>query len=288
MHFKSYQTILSSTNGMNIYRGCTHGCIYCDSRSHCYQMDHDFEDVEVKLDAPLMLARALANKRVKAMIQTGSMSDPYLPLEKDLLYTRQCLEVIEQYDFGVTLLTKSDLILRDLDILKRISMKTKCVVQMTLTTFDESLCRIVEPNVATTKKRVEVLKAMNEHKIPTIVWLGPLLPMINDTIENLSGLLQYCKETNVKGIICFGFGMTLRDGNREYYYQQLDKSFPGLKASYIKRFGNAYQCGSTNHQLLMSVFTDFCEKNGIMYNIDEIFAYLRDFPLSKPEQLSLF
>ena len=211
MHFADYKTILSPKNGMNIYRGCTHGCIYCDSRSNCYQMNHDFEDIEIKRNAPEILEGQLRKRRKPAMISTGAMTDPYIHLESKFQYMRQCLEVIEKHGFGVTILTKSDRILRDLDLLKKINHKTKCVVQMTLTTFDENLCRILEPNVSTTTERASALEILHQEGIPTVVWLGPFLPFINDSEENLQGLLNYCINASVKGIICFGIGMTLRE-----------------------------------------------------------------------------
>ena len=200
-HYKDVKGILSAKNGMNLYRGCTHGCIYCDSRSKCYQMDHDFEDVEIKRNAPELLEDALRRKRSRCMIGTGSMCDPYLPFEKSERLTRRCLELIDQYGFGFSVITKSDLVLRDLDLLKRINEKTKCVVQMTLTTFDEDLCRILEPNVCTTARRAEVLNILRDEGIPTVVWLCPILPFINDSEENLRGILSCCFEARVKGII---------------------------------------------------------------------------------------
>jgi len=181
MHTKDTKGILSPQNGMNNYRGCSHGCIYCDSRSKCYSMDHDFEDIEIKRNAAELLEDALRRKRKKCMIATGSMSDPYIHLEEKILSIRKCLELIEQYGFGLAIQTKSDRILRDLDLLCKINEKSKCVVQMTLTTYEEELCRILEPYVSTTKRRFEVLKIMQEHHIPTVVWLDPILPFINDT-----------------------------------------------------------------------------------------------------------
>lgn len=163
MHFKEVKSILSSNNNMNIYRGCTHGCIYCDSRSRCYNMEHDFEDIEVKLNAPELLENALRKKRKKCMIGTGSMCDPYMHIEIELNYTRKCLEIINRYGFGLSILTKSNRILRDLDLLKSINNNSKCVVQMTLTTYDENLCKIIEPYVCTTKERYEVLKIMRDN-----------------------------------------------------------------------------------------------------------------------------
>lgn len=219
MHTVEAKGILSAQNGMNIYRGCTHGCIYCDARSSCYQMDHAFEDIEVKINAPQLLEQALRRKRKKCMIGTGAMSDPYLHLEKKMKLTRKCLELIDEYGFGAAIQTKSDLILRDLDLLKRINRKTKCVVQMTLTTYDETLCSRIEPNVCTTAKRIEVLNRMKEEGIPTVVWMTPILPFINDTEENIRSLLNACQKAGVYGIVTFGVGLTLRDGDRQYYYQ---------------------------------------------------------------------
>lgn len=204
MHFVQARGILSAHNGMNIYRGCTHGCIYCDSRSSCYGFNHDFEDIEVKQNAPALLEQALRSKRRKCMIGTGAMCDPYMHCEETLGMTRKCLEIIDRYGFGVTVQTKSDRILRDLDLLRSIHKKAKCVVQMTLTTYDENLCRILEPNVCTTKERVKVLQVMKEHGIPTIVWLSPILPFLNDTRENIEGILESCVQAGVYGIICFG------------------------------------------------------------------------------------
>jgi len=287
MHYKDVKGILSSSNGMNIYRGCTHGCIYCDSRSKCYQMDHDFEDVEVKSNAVELLEQKLKGKRNKCMIVTGAMTDPYMHIEEDLLHTRKCLEIIEKYGFGVSIQTKSDLILRDLDLLKKINQKAKCIVQMTLTTFDEELCKILEPNVSTTKERFEVLKVMRDNGIPTIVWLCPILPFINDTEANIKGLLEYCKEAEVYGILCFGMGVTLREGDREYFYQALDKHFPGLKEKYIKAYGDRYIINSSNHSKLMKIFYEECKNKGIVCDNKKIFAFVGTLP-EKSIQLDLF
>ena len=190
MHYKNVNGILSNQNTMNLYRGCQHGCIYCDSRSACYHFDHDFEDIEVKENALVLLENCLKHKRKKCMIQMGSMCDPYMPLENELNHVRKALELIDHYGFGVTLITKSDLVLRDVDLLKKINQKTKCVVQMTLTTYDEELCQKLEPHVCTTKKRIEVLKELNKQGIPTIVWLTPILPFINDTKENIVAICK--------------------------------------------------------------------------------------------------
>ena len=289
MHFTKVKGILSPKNGMNLYRGCTHGCIYCDSRSTCYQMNHKFEDIEVKENAIELLEDALKRKRKKCMIGMGSMTDPYIPEELKLKHTRKALEVASKYGFGITLITKSNRVLRDLDLLKEINQKTKCVVQMTLTTYDEELCKKIEPNVSTTKERFEALLTLRDAGIPTVVWLTPLLPYINDIEENLLGILNYCKEAKVYGIICFGIGVTLRDGNREYFYAQLDKKFPNLKEQYIKEYGNSYIINSKNNTKLMKIFYEFCEKNKIEHNPDKIFGYLNEFEDKTAfEQLSFF
>lgn len=287
MHYGDYKTILSAKNGMNLYRGCTHGCIYCDSRSNCYQMDHDFEDVEVKRNAPQILEAQLRRKRKLCMIGTGSMSDPYLPLERQLQLTRQCLELIKRHGFGISLITKSNLVLRDLDLLTAINARTKCVVQMTLTTFNEELCEIVEPNVSTTLERFHALEIMQAAGIPTVVWLSPILPFINDSEENLKGILDYCIKAKVKGIICFGFGMTLREGNREYYYAKLDEHFEGMKERYMSRYGNAYSCLSPNNSRLMRIFKSTCQEHDIMSDPKAVFAYLSEYK-PRQTQLSLF
>lgn len=277
MHEVEVKGILSAKNGINIYRGCTHGCIYCDSRSKCYQMQHDFEDIEVKLNAPRILEEALRKKRKKCMIGTGAMSDPYIHLEDSLQNTRKCIELIYSYGFGLAIQTKSARILRDLDLLKKINEKTKCVVQMTLTTFDEALCKIIEPNVSTTRERFEVLKIMRDNGIPTVVWLSPILPFINDTEENIKGILDYCMKAKVKGIICFGMGLTLREGNREYFYKKLDEHFPGMKERYIKKYNYAYQIPSPNNYKLMEMFKRTCTSKGILCDVHECFNYLYEF-----------
>ena len=289
MHYVKAKGILSSQNGMNLYRGCSHGCIYCDSRSSCYRIDHSFEDIEVKENAIELLEDALRHKRKRCMIGTGSMSDPYMPLELRLEYTRKALLIIEKYGYGIALQTKSDRVLRDLEILKRINEKTKAVVQMTLTTADENLCKIIEPNVCSTKERFAALKVLRDNGIPTVVWMCPILPYINDTRENIEAILQMCIDAQVRGVICFGMGLTLRDGSREYFYRQLDRRFPGLKERYIREYGDRYEVPSPHSDELMRLFHHTCGQNGIMHDNDEIFAYLQRFEEKEPfGQLSLW
>lgn len=290
MHFVDAKGILTGSSGhygMNIYRGCSHGCIYCDSRSRCYQFTHPFEDIEVKQNAPELLEKALQSKRRKGMIGTGAMSDPYMHCEEDLRLTRKCLEIILKYGFGAAIQTKSDQILQDIDLLDEINRSAKCVVQITLTTYDDDLCRILEPRVCDTKRRIEVLEEMRKRGIPTVVWMTPILPFINDTEENITSILNECVRTGVKGVMVFDMGLTLRDGDREYYYAALDKHFPGMKERYIERYGNAYELPSPKTKELMEIFHGICKANGMLSSPKECFRYLHELPEKYP-QMSIF
>jgi DNA repair photolyase len=287
MHYADYKTILLPNNTMNIYRGCTHGCIYCDSRSRCYQINHPFEDIEVKRNADTILDDQLRRRRNKAMIASGGMCDPYIPLENELRLTRRCLEVIARHGFGLSILSKSHRMLRDMDVFAEINRKQKCVVCTTLTTFDEALCKKLEPNVSSTAARVEVLMECKRRGIPTVVWLTPILPFINDTQENINGLLDYCIAAGVHGIISFGMGLTLREGDREYFYAQLDQLFPGLKQRYINTFGLRYECSSPNNNRLMALFNERCRTHGILCKPDTVFHFMHTLP-EEPPQMTLF
>ena len=287
MHEVEAKALLNRWQGMNLYRGCTHGCVYCDSRSACYQFTHDFEDVEVKRNAPELLEEILRKKRSKFVISTGSMSDPYQPCEKKLGLTRRCLELIDRYGFGASVITKSDLALRDIDLFASIHDKAKSVLQMTLTVADDALSRILEPNVCTTSRRYQVLKAFQRRGIPAVVWMTPLLPFLTDTEDNLRRILAYCFDAGVKGIICFNAGMTLREGNREYYYRALDRHFPGLSDMYRKWYGGAYEVPSPHCAALMRIFREECEKYGVLHDPDACFAYIAAFP-ERQKQLSMF
>lgn len=287
MHFVEAKSLLTRYNGMNVYRGCAHGCVYCDSRSTCYQFTHPFEDIEVKRNAPELLEEILKKRRKRIVISTGSMSDPYQPCEKELKLTRRCLELIDRYEFGASVITKSDLVLRDLELFDRINHKAKSVLQMTLTIADDAMSRILEPNVCTTSRRYEVLKEFQRLEIPTVVWMTPILPFLTDTEENLRRILDYCFDAGVKGIVSFGAGLTLRDGNREYYYQALDRHFPGLRAEYQKRYGSAYEAGSPNSAPLLRIFHEECEKHGVLHDPDGCFRYIAELP-DQSGQLSLF
>ncbi|MBR3203765.1 MAG: radical SAM protein [Solobacterium sp.] len=290
MHYVNAKGILYGSGrylGMNQYRGCTHGCIYCDSRSKCYQFTHAFEDIEVKKNAPELLEKALRAKRRKCMIGTGAMSDPYMHCETDIRLTRRCLEVLCRYGFGAAIQTKSDRILEDIDLLDRINQTARCVVQMTLTTYDDDLCAIIEPNVCNTRRRIEVLEELQKRKIPTVVWLTPILPFLNDTEENIRSILEECARVGVRGVMCFDMGLTLREGNREFYYAALDRYFPGLKQKYIQTYGNAYELPSPHAGTLMRLFQNLCIQYGMLYETDAVFRYLGEFPEAY-EQLSIF
>ena len=277
MHYVTAKGIFTSDYGINLYRGCTHGCIYCDSRSQIYQMNHKFEDIEVKENAIELLKKELI-RRKPCMIGTGAMTDPYIPLESRLEFVRKALQLVYRYGFGWACITKSDLVLRDIDLLRKINEKTKAVVQVTITTADDELCRLVEPNVCPTSRRVEVLNKLNEANIPTVVWLCPILPHINDTEENINAILDWCIDANVKGVLNMGMGLSLREGNREYFYEMLDERFPGVKEKYIDEFGDSYFIHSKDNRRLRSILRKRCEENGIMHNQDEIFSYMHEFP----------
>lgn len=277
MHFVRAKGILSAKNGLNLYRGCLHGCIYCDSRSKCYHMTHDFEDIEVKENAVELLEQALRRKRRKCMLGMGAMTDPYMPLEEEIGNVRKTLLLAYKYGFGITLQTKSARVLRDIELLQAINEKSKCVIQMTLTTYDEELCRKIEPNVSSTRERLAALRLLQAAGIPTVVWLTPILPFINDTPENIRCILNECAAAGVWGVICFDMGLTLREGNREYFYQQLDKLFPGLKAKYVKTYGLRYQVNSPQNEPLMRLFHETCTQKGLVHNNERIFTYLNTY-----------
>lgn len=289
MIFIKSKKILTSNGGtgINVYRGCTHGCIYCDSRSACYHTPVPFENIEVKENAAELLDQELSRKKKKCMIGTGSMCDPYMPCEKDLRISRKCLEVICNRGFGASVLTKSSLVLRDFDLLKKINQRTRSVLQMTLTTADDNLCKKIEPNVSTTSERFKVLMEAKKEGIPRIVWLTPFLPFINDTRENVMALLEMCCQAEVSAVVVFGIGLTLREGNREYFYKCLDKSFPGIKERYIKSFGSSYSCGCPDENNLFKIVKSICEENRILYKTKEVFEFMQKFE-ERDQQLSLF
>ena len=269
---------------MNIYKGCSHGCIYCDSRSECYGIE-DFDIVKVKENSSDIIRRELKSKRKKGVVGTGAMSDPYNPFEKKLALTRNALESIDSNGFGVSIATKSNLITRDIDILKRIKKHSPVLCKITITTADDNLCKIIEPNVVVTSKRFEAIKKLSQEGIYTGILLMPILPFINDTEENIINIVRLAKENGAKFIFPT-FGVTLRSNQREHFFYMLDKSFPRLKEKYIESFGNNYMCNSPNARSLYNTFAKECNRLGLHYKMNDIiYSYKKGY---NDEQLSLF
>ncbi len=247
---------------MNLYRGCQHQCIYCDSRSECYQIENFNHDVLVKANAVDLLRRELAGKRVVGAIGTGSMNDPYMPLEAEVRLTRRALEVIAEFGFPVHAITKSDLVLRDLDLLTIIQQKTYAAVTFTVTTADDALGKRLEPGASVSSRRLAALRTLSRGGLLTGIALMPVLPFIEDSEENIQKIVTLAAE-NGAGYILPAFGMTLRDRQRAYYYDKLDRLFPGLRARYEKAFGERYSAAAQNAGKLRKIFNDLCEEYGI-------------------------
>ncbi len=294
MDFIEAKNILSaySTNNpwfgvnynMNIYKGCCHGCIYCDSRSDCYGVEN-FDKVRAKKNVLEILAKELKSKRKTGVVGTGAMSDPYNPFEKKYALTRGALELIHRYGFGAAIATKSDLVRRDIDLLKSIQEHSPVLIKITITTCDDDLCRIIEPNVALASKRFECIKELSDNGIFTGILMMPVLPFIEDNEENIKGIIQFAHKSGAK-FIYPAFGVTLRQNQREWYYNRLDEYFPGFKEKYIQQYGNAYQCPSPKAKKLWYLLKGECERLGMLYKMkDIIFAYKQWYQYS---QLSLF
>ncbi len=257
---------------MNLYKGCSHGCIYCDSRSECYGIE-EFDTVKAKADALNVVERDLRSKRKTGAVITGSMSDPYNPHEADEKLTRQSLELFDKYRFGVIALTKSALVTRDIDILTRIKQHSPAVVNITITTFDDNLCRLIEPNVSLTSERFAAIRTLSDSGIQCGVLLMPILPFINDTTDNMLQIARAAKESGAQWILP-SCGVTLRQNQRDYFYAQIDKHFPGVKQQYINRFGNTYSCHSPDEVHLYKAFNQECEKLKILHHQRDIDAHI--------------
>ncbi len=292
MEFVDAKTIISSSNGdwfgydygMNIYRGCSHGCIYCDSRSECYHVE-DFDTVRAKKNALEIIDRELKSKRKKGVVITGGMSDPYNPFEKTHKLTRGALKLIDKHGFGIGICTKSDLVTRDIDILKSIQRHSPVIVLITITTFDDKLQKIIEPNVAKSSERFTALKKLADNGIKCGVLLMPILPFINDTQDNILDIVKATHESGANYIYP-AFGVTLRQNQREYFYNKLDCHFKGLADKYIKTFGDNYSCSSQNAKALWNVFSSECEKHNIIYKMRDITSdYKKPYQY---EQVSFF
>lgn len=271
---------------MNIYRGCCHGCIYCDSRSDCYHVDH-FDVVRAKENALPIIRDDLRRKVKSGVVGTGSMSDPYNPFEKELQLTRHALELIDAFGFGAAIATKSGLITRDIDVLEGIKEHSPVLCKVTITTIDDELSKIVEPRVIPSSERFAAVEKLNAHGIFTGILLMPVLPYLEDTEDNVMAVVKRAHETGAKFIYA-AFGMTLRGNQREWYYDRLDELFPGqgLSEKYRKKYGNYYECRSQKAAKLWKLFTAECQKYGILYDMkDIIHAYKKNYQFS---QLSLF
>ncbi|MBU5591250.1 radical SAM protein [Clostridium sp. MSJ-4] len=264
---------------MNIYKGCSHGCIYCDSRSECYGIDN-FHRVRVKENAIQLIREELKSKRRTGVVGTGAMSDPYNPFEKELMLTRKALEQINELNFGIAIATKSNLITRDIDILKRIKEHSPVIVKITITTFNDELCKKVEPNVCVSSERFDAIKKLSDNGIFVGVLLMPILPFINDDEENIINIIRKAHESGAKFILAYGMGVTLRQNQRDYFYNQLMNLFPdeNLVEKYRTSFGNKYACSSIKSKRLWKIFKDECERLGILYKMQDIVSdYKREY-----------
>lgn len=270
---------------MNLYRGCPHGCIYCDSRSNCYHIDN-FDVPKGKENALLILENELSKKHDHGVVGIGSMSDTYNPQELKYEQTRGALKILSKYNFGVSIDTKSNLILRDLDLLKEINEKNNVIIKITITTPNDEISKKIEPRVCVSSKRFETIKTLTDNGIFAGIMMNPLLPFITDSEEDIKKLVKMAYESGAKFIQTF-MGMTLRENQRDYYYEQLDKYFPNIKAKYIKYYGERYNCPVPDYKRLYKVFTNECDKYGILYNMKDIIkAYKKE--IKDNEQMSLF
>lgn len=252
---------------MNIYKGCSHGCIYCDSRSECYRVD-DFDKVRAKQDALSIINRELHAKK-PGIVGTGSMSDPYNPYEEELMLTRNALELINTYGFGVSIATKSDLVARDMDILKDIAKHSPVCIKLTITTFNDDLSSRIEPNVARSSARFEALCHLAGSGLFCGILIMPVLPFINDDEDNIRNIIKTASEAGARFVYPW-FGVTLRLNQREYFYEQLDRHFPGMKARYVKTYGNRYECSSQASKELYGLVAELCNKYGLLYQMSHI------------------
>ena len=295
MEFLKTKTILTKVNygdswygvdyNMNLYRGCSHGCIYCDSRSNCYHIDN-FDVPKGKENALLILEKELSKKTDHGIVGIGSMSDTYNPQELKYEQTRGALKLLSKYNFGVSIDTKSDLILRDLDLLKEISSKNNVIIKFTITTPSDELSKIIEPHVCVSSKRFEAIKKLSSNGIFTGIMMNPVLPFITDNPDDIKKLVRLAHESGAKFIQTF-MGMTLRENQRDYYYEKLDECFIGLKEKYIKYYGQKYNCAVPNYKEIYKIFTSECDKYGILYNMNDIVkAYKKG--IRENEQIALF
>lgn len=295
MEFITAKTILSKVKygnswygisyNMNLYRGCSHGCIYCDSRSSCYQIE-EFDVVRGKQDALLILEQELARKKDSGVVGIGAMSDTYNPQEAKYELTRGALNLLLKYKFGVSIDTKSNLILRDLDLLSQLNQKKSVIVKFTVTTPHDELSKIIEPKVCTSSQRFAAVRKLSEAGIFTGIMLNPVLPYITDSEEDIKLLVRLAYENGAKFVHTY-MGMTLRDNQRDYYYEQLEKYFPGIKEKYLKRYYHDYNCSVPNSKHLYQIFTQECRKYGLLYKMSDIIVAYQKEDI-KDQQLTIF
>lgn len=257
---------------MNIYRGCCHGCIYCDSRSECYRND-DFDTVRAKENALQIIRDDLQRKIKPGVVGTGAMSDPYNPFEAELCLTRNALALLDAYQFGVAIATKSDLILRDIDVLQCIQSHSPVLCKLTITTTDDALAAKLEPRAPSPTRRLEAIAQLSQAGIPTCVLLMPVLPFLEDSEENVLSVVDRAAEAGAKYVYP-AFGMTQRDRQRAWYYDRLEELFPGqgLRAKNEKAFGSRYTCTSPRSKRLWEVFTRRCQEKGLLYEMRHIIS----------------
>ena len=267
---------------MNLYRGCSHGCIYCDSRSLCYHLT-DFDHVRVKKDTLALLDRELRAKRRPGIISLGAMSDPYNPFERVEKVTRGALALCQRHGFGVAFTTKAALCARDADILAKLGHSVPVRACLTLTCASDALCQKIEPNVSPTSQRLEALRTLSEAGVYAGIWLNPVLPYLTDAWSNLEELLVRTHDAGGRYAVCF-FGMTLRSGNREYFFRALDRDFPGIKEAYLRNYGNQYFCLARDAENLARQYERLCDRLGLAYTFGQI---NRQMLAHQPRQLSL-
>lgn len=284
MEFVQAKTILQKAShgeewfgidyNMNLYKGCCHKCIYCDSRSNCYQVE-EFDRVRAKKNEIEILNQELKSKRKKGVIGIGAMSDTYNPFEKEYEITRNALKLISYYNFGVSIETKSNLIARDIDLFKEINSKADLILKFTITTANDELSKKIEPNVCVSSERLKAMKKISDNGLFVGTLLTPIIPFITDSEENIRDVIRLSAENGAKFVFSMG-GVTLRENQREYFYEQLDKSFPKLKEKYIRTYGNNYFCYPLNKNL-ENVFKEECEKYGLLYKMKDIIkAYKKE------------
>ncbi len=271
---------------MNLYKGCCHGCIYCDSRSDCYQIS-DFDQIRAKDNAITILQEELRRRIKTGVIGTGAMSDPYNPFEKKHEFTRKALTLIDLNQFGIGIATKSDLITRDIDLLTRIKSHSPVICKITITSIDDRISQLLEPHVCPTSRRLQAIRKLSEAGLFTGILMMPILPYLNDTPENILGIIHAAHGNGAKFIYPW-FGVSLRSGQREYFYRKLNELFPGqgLSTLYQQQYGSSYSCNSPKAGELHRLFLKECNRLGLLYRMEDIIcAYKKGYDYT---QLSLF